>query len=148
MTRWAIADAGALVAFLDQRESQHAWTVSTGRGLGLPWLTCEAAFAEAWYLLRRVPGGQQQLLTLAQKDLVTLAFSLADNLSAVAGLVAKYGDVPISLADACLVRMAELYDDHAVFTLDADFGVYRKHGDQPIPLVTPGGWPAAATEPR
>lgn len=49
----------------------------------------------------------------------------------------KYADTPMSFADACLVRMAELDDDAVVVTLDSDFTVYRKNGDQPIPLVTP-----------
>jgi predicted nucleic acid-binding protein len=43
----------------------------------------------------------------------------------------------MSLADACLVRMAELHDDAAVITVDRDFAVYRKHGRQAIPLVSP-----------
>jgi hypothetical protein len=50
----------------------------------------------------------------------------------------KYRDIPMSLANACLVRMAEKFDDYALCTLDSDFTVYRKHGRQPIPLITPG----------
>ena len=43
----------------------------------------------------------------------------------------------LSLADACLVRMAELIDDSVIFTVDSDFRTYRKHGRQIIPLITP-----------
>jgi predicted nucleic acid-binding protein len=43
----------------------------------------------------------------------------------------------MSLADACIVRMAEVHDRHAVFTLDSDFSVYRKHGRTPLTLVHP-----------
>ena len=43
----------------------------------------------------------------------------------------------MSLADACLVRMAELYGNHDVCTLDSDFRIYRKHGRDPISLIMP-----------
>ena len=54
-----------------------------------------------------------------------------------AAIVDKYRDRPMSLADACIVRMAELHDAHAVFTLDSDFSVYRKHGRTPLALIHP-----------
>ena len=43
----------------------------------------------------------------------------------------------MSLADACVVRMAEIHENHAVLTLDSDFTVYRKHGRVPITLMHP-----------
>ena len=49
----------------------------------------------------------------------------------------KYENVPMSLADACLVRMSEIADDSAVFTLDRDFHIYRKSGKQKIDLIIP-----------
>lgn len=49
----------------------------------------------------------------------------------------RYADVPMSLADACLVRMSELSDDASVLTLDSDFRIYRRLGRQAIPLLTP-----------
>jgi predicted nucleic acid-binding protein len=49
----------------------------------------------------------------------------------------KYADVPMSLADACLIRMTELDDSRAVMTLDGDFLVYRRHGRQVIPVMMP-----------
>jgi predicted nucleic acid-binding protein len=52
-------------------------------------------------------------------------------------LMRKYGDVPMSLADACLVRLAEIIPHSIVLTLDRDFTVYRKHGRQVIPLLIP-----------
>jgi predicted nucleic acid-binding protein len=58
-------------------------------------------------------------------------------LAAVRRLVARYRDRPMSLADACLVRLAELFDEAEVITLDRDFSIYRKHGRQTIPLISP-----------
>lgn len=52
-------------------------------------------------------------------------------------MVELYADVPMSLADACLVRMAELHAQSKVFTLDQDFRIYRKHSRHVIPVLIP-----------
>ena len=46
--------------------------------------------------------------------------------------------LPMSLADACLVRMAELHSGSTVLTVDSDFTVYRMHGRRVIPVILPG----------
>ncbi len=137
MTRWAIIDTGPLVAFLDRREAHHDWIAEQARTLALPWLLCEAVLAEAWHLLRRLPVAQDALLEMVQNGLLKVEFALSNDIEAVRLLRQKYRDIPMSLADACLVRMAEKFDHHAICTLDSDFIVYRKHGRQPIPLITP-----------
>jgi len=137
MTRWAIIDTGPLVAFLDRREAHHDWITGQARTLTLPWLLCEAVLAESWHLLRRLPVAQDALLEMVENGLLKVDFTLSDDIKAVRLLRQKYRDIPMSLADACLVRMAEKFDDHAICTLDSDFTVYRKHGRQPIPLITP-----------
>jgi hypothetical protein len=43
----------------------------------------------------------------------------------------------MSFADACLVRMSELWPAAPVFTLDSDFRVYRRNKRQSLPLVCP-----------
>jgi hypothetical protein len=43
----------------------------------------------------------------------------------------------MSLADACLVRMSELYSDSVVLTTDSDFNVYRRNRRQIIPTLMP-----------
>lgn len=65
-------------------------------------------------------------------------FRLDEEADAVQRLLDRYRDLPVSLADACLVRMAELYDSSPVLTLDQDFSVYRKNGRQVIRLISPG----------
>ena len=64
-------------------------------------------------------------------------FVLTDEAAQIRGLWKKYADVPMSLADACLVRMSRTREHHHVITLDRDFTVYRKRGRQPIPLIIP-----------
>jgi uncharacterized protein len=64
-------------------------------------------------------------------------FDLNDDLEAVLKLLQKYADVPMSLADACLVRMTETLSDPLVLTTDSDFRIYRRHSRQVIPRVMP-----------
>ena len=64
-------------------------------------------------------------------------FSLATEVKPVCDLLTKYADVPMSLADACLVRMSEMYPKHRVMTLDADFRIYRRRRNQALPLLMP-----------
>jgi uncharacterized protein len=77
------------------------------------------------------------LLALLERELVIPAFNLAGELPAVSELMRRYENVPMSLADACLVRMAESDRDPAVLTLDSDFRIYRKHRREIIPLIFP-----------
>ncbi|MFN8526768.1 MAG: PIN domain-containing protein [Chloroflexota bacterium] len=137
MTTRLIADTGLLVAYLDRRELHHRWGVACARDSAAPWLTCDAVVAEAWYLLRRLPVGQSALLEMVEVGVLDIPFSLQGEVRAVKALCDRYQNVPMSLADACLVRMSELYDDHAVGTLDSDFRIYRRHARRPIRLVTP-----------
>src|SRR3990172_5273423 len=129
-----IVDAGPLVAVLSQRDRYHAWAEGAFADVTAPAVTCEAVLAEAWHLLRGTAAGQVALLELIASGVVAVGFSLMSELAAVRRLVARYRDRPMSLADACLVRMTELHEGAPVLTLDQDFSVYRKHGRQVIPL--------------
>lgn len=137
MTRQAIIDTGPLVAFLDRDERNHAWSVAQIQTLAEPLLVCEAVLTEALFLLRRMPSAQIAVLNLLNNGALEINFRLADNLKETQALLAKYADVPMSLADACIVRMAELNAGHAVFTLDSDFKIYRKYGNKQLKLISP-----------
>ena len=137
MTRWVIVDSGPLVAALDEDETAHGWATrafSQGRA---PFLTCEAVVTEAMFVLRSAATAQDALLDWLESGFLSIEFDLTAEAAEVHRLLRKYRDVPMSLADACLVRMAERLDRYAVMTLDADFRVYRKHGWREIPLWTP-----------
>lgn len=138
MTPRFIVDTGPLVALLSKRDRYHRWALQTFAGVNPPALTCEAVLAEAWYLLSGTARGQTALLDLIAAGTLAVEFALMSELAAVRRLVARYRDRPMSLADACLVRLAELFDEAEVITLDRDFSIYRKHGRQTIPLVSPG----------
>ncbi|MHB8523565.1 MAG: hypothetical protein ACYDH9_22805 [Limisphaerales bacterium] len=75
--------------------------------------------------------------SLLERGLLFPAFDVRVELIAVAQLMRRYESVPMSLADACLVRMAELHRSAVILTLDRDFTIYRKHRRQRIPLLRP-----------
>jgi predicted nucleic acid-binding protein len=81
------------------------------------------------------------LLALVRRGALRVTFVLADQVGQLLELLRRYKDVPMSLADACLVRMAELRSGGVVLTLDSDFTIYRIHGRTPIPLLMPAHEP-------
>ena len=132
-----ITDTGPLVALLNQRERMHDWSREQFGRIRPPVITCEAVLSEACFLLRGLHGGVDALLELVARGVVAMPFRLTDELSSVTRLLARYRSVPMSLADACLVRMAEQFDTSAVLTLDKHFQIYRKNGRIVIPTLTP-----------
>jgi len=137
MARIVLADAGPLVALLDAREPHHPWVASRARELPAPWQTCEPVLTEAFHLLGKVPGAPEKLRRLLEAGFLNVDFALSDQLPAVFALQRRYEDLPMSLADACLVRMAETQSDARVFTVDSHFRIYRKSNRQVIPLIFP-----------
>jgi len=99
------------------------------------WSTCEAVLSEAFHLLGQ--RGAPSLGALLRRQALVVAFDLAENLTPVLRLIEKYSDTPMSLADACLVRMTETLADPILLTTDEDFRVYRRHSRQMVPCLTP-----------
>ena len=137
MADLVVLDTGPFVALLDRHDPMHRWATKQSKQLRPPFVTCEAVVAEAIFLLQDVHDGLPQVSGLLRDGFVRLGFHLDEQLESITTLMAKYHDVPMSLADACLVRMSELHDRARVFTLDADFKLYRRHGRQAIPLTIP-----------
>jgi uncharacterized protein len=133
--RKLIADSGALVALLSRDDVYHSWLAAHLDSLTVPWLTCDAALTEAFYLLGR--RGGPNLSAVLKRGAVRPAFNLAEELNPVLTLMNKYRDVPMSLADACLVRMSEIVSDAVLITTDTDFRIYRRHGRSVIPCLMP-----------
>ena len=135
MARSVLVDAGFLVAMLSRRDLHHRWAVQQASENPPPWHTCEAVLSEAFHLLgeRGAPGLSAMLLRRA----VAPGFNLDNSLEAVLALLRKYASVPMSLADACLVRMSETVADPVILTTDFDFRIYRRHSRQVIPCIVP-----------
>ena len=133
-----LLDTGPLVAFLHMRDHYHRWTVDQFARISPPALTCEPVLTEACFLMRDLTKGSESVLKLVETGLIKVAFELQNELTQIRKLVARYASVPMSLADACLVRMSEQLSGSNVWTLDSDFLIYRKHGRQVMPLIIPG----------
>jgi predicted nucleic acid-binding protein len=132
-----LLDTGPLVSLVNRRERHHDWAAARFGELAPPLETCESVLSEACFLLRRYPGGTDAVMALVERGVVSPSFSLAKEQARVRRFLKRYHETPMSLADACLVRMSELIPDSAVMTLDADFKIYRRHGRELIPLIAP-----------
>jgi predicted nucleic acid-binding protein len=135
--RGVVLDTGPLVAFLNKRDRFHEWTASQWNEISPPMLTCEAVISEACFLLAGTRTGSDPVMQMMRRNILMIAFHLDEHIDPVKRLLLKYRSVPISLADACLVRMSELHADSCVFTLDSDFKLYRKNGRRVIPTLMP-----------
>ena len=130
-----LVDAGFLVALLSGRDRNHRWAAAQPPRFPPPWSTCEAVLSEAFHLLGA--RGRPALAALLGRRAVVCAFDLGEDLDRVLRLMQKYADVPMSLADACLVRMTETFADPVILTTDSDFRIYRRHSRQVVPCVMP-----------
>jgi uncharacterized protein len=135
MVASVIVDASFLVTLLSRREIDHGWADAQARRYPPPWHTCEAVISEAFHLLG-APGADVFSALLSREELIS-AFRLDDQLAEVLALMRKYADVPMSFADACLVRMTETLTDPLVLTTDGDFRIYRRHSRRTIPCQLP-----------
>ena len=136
MTR-VIVDTGPIVALLNRRDNHHSWAREVLDTLEPPIFTCESVVSEACFLLRGLAGGPDAVLDLLMADVVNIDFRLASEIAPLRGLMRKFANVPMSLADACLVRMTELDPHSVIVTLDSDFKVYRRNRRQLIPTIMP-----------
>lgn len=137
MQKNVILDTGVLVAFLMPSDKHHHWAVSSLQAAKYPVLTCEAVLTEACFLLQRIPSGREKVLQLVKQGYIQIPFCLSDEIEPIETLMQRYQSVPISLADACLVRMSEIYNQASVLTLDSDFRIYRKNRNQEIAVIMP-----------
>lgn len=132
-----IVDTGPLVAFLIQRDPYHEWARDLFLETRPPLLTCEAVISEACFLLRSTHRGSGTLMEMLRRGAVSIAFSSADHLERLDELMRQYANVPMSFADACLVRMFEIDAGTEIATLDGDFGIYRILQRKAIRRITP-----------
>ena len=137
MTTPVILDTGPLVAFLNRRDHYHEWACDVLGDVEPPLVTCESVLSEACFLLRGRPGGPQAVMALAERGLFRVAFDLQREAATVGRLLTKYADLPASLADATLVRLAEIHPDAPVLTTDAHFFVYRKNRRRKLRVIAP-----------
>ena len=132
-----LLDTGPLVGYLNRKDQYHDWAVASWAALYDPFWTCESVLSEAIFALQSEGVAPEPIYSLVERGLIRLDFVAEAHRVDVFRLLRKYADQPMSLADACLVRMAELSEPCQVFTTDRDFLVYRRKGRQVIPLLSP-----------
>jgi predicted nucleic acid-binding protein len=132
-----LLDTGPWVALISRNDTHHKWAVEQFRRLPPPLLSCEAVVAETCFLLKRSGFDPSLPLQFIERGVVRLPFVLQEQIDSVSSLFKRYENVPATLADAALIRLAEINDSPLLITTDSDFHIYRRHGRQTIPLVTP-----------
>lgn len=132
-----IVDAGPLVALIDADEPDHDVCRTILSHLSPPLVTTWPAFTEAMYLLARGGGavGREALWRLLLSNRLRIAELSRAAIERSAELMAKYSDLPMDLADATLVALAEAHNQPRILTLDSDFQVYRLHGRKRFDVV-------------
>ncbi len=137
MRKSVLLDTGVLVAFINKREKQHSWAIQQWKQIIPPFFTCKAVITETCFLLQNSYGGEYAVMTLINREIIKIPFQLTNESSHIKELMQRYKNIPMSLADACLVRMSELIKDSYILTLDSDFRVYRRHKNEIIDLIMP-----------
>ena len=121
-----LLDTGPLVALLSRDDANHDRARRIFAECAPPFRCCEAVVAEACFLMGKVhANGPADVAALGARGVFSIAFSAQEHWTAIAALLKKYADQPISLADACLIQCAGLHQEARIATFDSDFGVYR-----------------------
>jgi predicted nucleic acid-binding protein len=132
-----LLDTGPLVSFLSAQDQHSTWVKEQWIHLHPPLLTCEPVLTEAAFLLKREGVDTDALFVLLERGVIKVALNIEDQMADLRVLMRRYRDQPISLADACLVRLTELQSGSRILTLDHDFRIYRQHGNKVIHLLMP-----------
>lgn len=130
-----LLDTGVIVALLDRGERRHAECVEAVTSLSAPLVTCEAVIAEACYLLRDIRGAADAVLANVEQGIFQIPFRLDAVTAPVRVLMKRYATVPMDLADACLVHLADVVGTGEILTLDSDFAVYRWRRRRPFEFL-------------
>ena len=121
-----LLDTGPLVALLSRNDVNHDRARHMFADCAPPFRCCEAVVAEACFLMRQVHAtGPADVAALGARGVFSIAISAQEHWANLAALLKKYADRPISFADACLIRCAEIHQEARIATFDSDFGVYK-----------------------
>jgi uncharacterized protein len=130
-----LLDASCIVACLDVAEPRHRECLNLAESLPEPLVTCEAVIAEACHLVRKLRGASHAILANLRTGVYQIPFSLSPRAGEVETLMKKYADVPMDLADACLVDLATQTGTGRILTLDSDFKIYRWGRNRPFEIL-------------
>lgn len=132
-----LVDTGPLVALIDASDRAHPWSKATLGRLPCPLITCEAVLSEVLFLLRKDPAAPQKISALFERGLLVSHPVMDTQPAGVLALMQTYRDVPMSLADASLVKISEILPQSVIVTLDSDFLIYRRHRNKVLKALMP-----------
>ena len=130
-----IADAGFFYALIDRRDAWHARAVAALPTQAQGWITTWPVLTEATHLLMRWigPDAVQALLREVADGAIAVWSGPLAHTERMVQLMARYASLPMDLADASLVLLAEELGHGRILTTDArDFGAYRFKSQQPF----------------
>lgn len=125
------------MALLNRTAQQHDECRLAVAEVARPLVTCEAVIAESCHLLRHFPGAPEKVIANVEQGIFEIPVRLSESAGAVQRLMRKYRDLPASLADACLVHLADQVETGEILTLDHHFLAYRWRGNRPFELLIP-----------
>lgn len=134
-----LADTGLFVAFFRENDYYHKWAIDIFRTIEPPFFVCESVISETLFQSNKQNIGK--ILDLIESGVVEISFDLSKEKDSVFKLMRKYADLPMSLADACLVRMSEMNPYAVIITLDKHFETYRKHRRNKLSVLIPPDLP-------
>jgi hypothetical protein len=133
-----LVDTAPLIALIDAGQGEaHHRCVATYRTIALPMLTTWCCFTEAMYFLYQLRGwsAQDVLWEFVEREALILHHTTLSEQKRMRELMAQYQNVPMDLADASLVAVAESFKIKQIFTLDSDFYVYRLYGKDGFEVI-------------
>ena len=140
MKKRTLVDAGPIIAALIAGDRYHAWACETWAQLEPPVYTCESVLSEVQFVVRRFGGNPRAVLEFLRNGVIRVAFDVEAEVERLLELQHTYANVPMSLADACLVCLTEKLEHSRVLTTDSDFRIYRRNRRQVIQLLAPPGF--------
>jgi predicted nucleic acid-binding protein len=121
-----LLDTGPIVALLSENDANHDRARAIFAECVPPFRSCEAVVAEACFLMQKVhPSGPAEVAALGGRGVFDIAMSAAEHWSNLEVTLKKYSDRPISFADACLIRCADIHQEARILTFDSDFSIYK-----------------------
>ncbi|MGH2412686.1 MAG: type II toxin-antitoxin system VapC family toxin [Microcystaceae cyanobacterium] len=133
-----LVDTGPLVALLDKGQGEaHRRCTAAYQNLTAPLLTTWCCLTEAMYFLYELRGwsAQSALWQFVERKALFLHAADSKEQRRMKALMEQYQNVPMDLADASLVAVAETRGSRRIFTLDSDFYIYRLYGKDPFEII-------------
>ena len=134
-----LVDTGPLVALFDPSDGDHGRCVEVLERIKEPIATTVPVLTEAFHLLGPASVGSSRLMEFVADEGLQVTFLNDRGIQRSFELMAQYSNVPMDLADASLVTVAERLNLRKVFTIDrnefATYRIKRGHGHYAFEVI-------------